>query len=432
MTALPELGDWHSKDELHKLQRAQLPAVLERARKLPFYSARLNARHSADDWQELPFTTKEDLRSAYPFGLLGVDPRQLATYHESSGTTGEPTASFLTEDDWLDIATRFNRNAVAIGPDDMVLVRTPYSMLTTAQQVQRAAMLRKAAVVAADRASLMMPHAKVVRLMHDLPISIAWWIPTNSLVTAAAALQAGLAPQRDFPSLRALLVAGEYVSEVKRSYIERLWGGIDVFQDYGSTETGSIAGECAHKRLHIWADRLLCEVFDPASGKCSREGTGQLVITPLYRTAMPLLRYCLEDTVDISHDHCPCGWHLPTIRVHGRSANEFVVQGRTLFPVQIEEAVYSLPMEMGVLFWRARHSTMHLSIEIECEPQIFARARQALAEMVSCQLGVQADVTPVAPGTIVPHTALAPQEASPTKPRFVFSQDEPWSTTNPW
>ncbi len=431
MAALPELGDWKSKEELHALQRTQLPAVLARARATPFYGARLGNGHTAADWSAVPFTTKEDLREAYPFGMLGVETAELATYHESSGTTGDPTPSYLTEDDWYDICTRFNRNAVNVQRGDMVIVRSPYSMLTTALQMHRAAELREAVVVPADNRSWIMPHAKVARLMHDLPITVAWWIPTNSLVTAAAARQAGYAPERDFPSLRSLVVAGEFLSEVKRSYIERLWGGIDVYQDYGSTETGSIAGECSHKKLHIWADRLLCEVYDPATGQCSREGTGQLVITPLYRKAMPLLRYFLGDTVDISHEHCACGWHLPTIRVHGRTVNQFEVQGRTLFPVQLEEAVFSLPTDLGVLFWRARHGSYGLRIEIECEPHLQARAKQALADLVQQQLGVQADVAPVAPGTIVPLSTLAHQ-ATPLKPKYVFADDEPWATEYPW
>jgi phenylacetate-CoA ligase len=429
---LPELGDWRDADELHRLQAARLPLALAAARRAPFYRAHLpDGPRGEHDWHTLPLTTKDDLRASYPLGMLAIEQEELATYHESSGTTGEPTPSYLTDDDWDDIATRYARSAVNLGRRDAVLVNTPYSMLTTAHQMHRAARLRGALVVPAGNRTWNMPYARVVRLLRELPITVAWCVPTNALLIAAAARRAGHDPARDFPRLRAFLVAGEALSRARRARITEIWGGKAVFEDYGSTETGSLAGECARGRMHFWADRLYGEVMDPETGRSARYGTGQLVVTPLYRQAMPLIRYALEDTVEMSRDGCTCAWKLPTIQVLGRSATHVVVQGQPLFPSELEEAVYSLPLEHGVLFWRARHDPRSLEIQIEAEPAYRAGAAEALAHEVHRRLGISARVEAVDPGTIVPLERLD-QQAPSLKPSYLFPSAAGWPREYLW
>jgi phenylacetate-CoA ligase len=429
---LPEPGDWRDAGELHRLQAGQLPRVLAAAREAPFHRARLpGGALGADDWPTLPLTTKDDLRGSYPLGMLAVEFAELATYHESSGTTGEPTPSYLTEDDWDDIATRYARSAVNLGKGDAVLVNTPYSMLTTAHQMHRAARLRGAVVVPASNRTWNMSHGRVARLLRDLPITVAWCVPTNALLIAAAARLAGHDPARDFPGLRAFLVAGEALSRARRARIAELWGGKAVFEDYGSTETGSLAGECGLGRMHFWADRVYGEVIDPATGRSARHGRGQLVVTPLYRRAMPLIRYALEDAVELVPDGCPCDWKLPTIRVLGRSATHVVVQGKPLFPSELEEAVYTLPMAHGVLFWRARHDPRSLEIQVEAEPGHGARACEALAHEVHERLGISARVEAVEPGTIVPLARLDSQ-AGALKPSYLFPAGSGWPREYLW
>lgn len=124
----PELGDWSSPAELTQLQRAELPRVIAQAMRSPFYAARYDGRavpRDAEDFAGIELTTKQDLRDQYPFGMLAVDRRKLATYHESSGTAGDPTASYYTDDDWTDLAERYARKWVGITPSDTFLVRTP-------------------------------------------------------------------------------------------------------------------------------------------------------------------------------------------------------------------------------------------------------------------------------------------------------------------
>jgi phenylacetate-CoA ligase len=390
--------------------RELLANVLERASRTPFYRSH---GWSVETWDEIPLTTKSDLRDAYPFGLLAVPREKLASYHESSGTSGEPTSSFLTEADWDDIAERFGRNAVDLRPGDAVLVKTPYSLLTTAHQMHRAARLKGALVVPADNRSALMPYTKVIRLLRDLPITVAWCMPTEALLWAESARLQGYDPATDFPALRAFVVAGEPLSQAKRRRIERLWN-CKVYQDYGSTETGSLGGECSKGNLHLWADRIHFEVVDRG-----------LVVTPLYREAMPLVRYALEDAVRLEEEKCECGWRWPVARILGRKIAQGEVQGRGLFPAELEEMVYGLPEELGVSFWRARHDRSRLEVQIESPAQNAREAEHLLAHRVAESTGIICAVRGVPPGTLVSREILT-GEARFAKPKFLFDWNENW------
>jgi phenylacetate-CoA ligase len=269
-----------------------------------------------------------------------------------------------------------------------------------------------------------MPYARVVRVMHDLGVTLTWSVPTECLIWAAAARAAGHRPDTDFPALRALFVGGEPLTAARRRRISGLWG-VPVIEEYGSTETGSLAGECPNGRMHLWADRALFEVYDPQTGTVRAEGEGQLVVTPLFREAMPLLRYNLEDNVSVSYDDCACGWNLPTVQVLGRAAFGYRVGAATITQHKLEELVFSLPESYGVMFWRARAEPTALRIEIEVAEEHRAAARAELAASVRAAFGVDTDVTGLAPGTLIPHDALT---AMPdvVKPRSLFGPDEDW------
>jgi phenylacetate-CoA ligase len=423
MTARPQLGDWGSLDELTKLQDTHLEAALEAAARSPFYRARHGASppRDRDALRRAALTTKQDLRDAYPFGLLAVPRSRLATYHESSGTSGEATASYYTEEDWLDLTERYARKRVGIGPDDTFMVRTPYALMITGHLAHAAARSRGATVVPADNRSLATPFSRVVRILRDLDVTLTWSLPADTLLWAAAARAAGYLPDRDFPALRALFVGGEPLSRARRARIGELWAA-DVVEEYGATETGSLAGECPLGRLHLWADRAIFEVHDPRTGVTGAHGRGQLVVTPLFRQAMPLLRYNIEDEVEVSYEPCPCGWHLPTVRVLGRGGH---AGGTRLTQLDVEELVFGLPAEFGVMFWRARAAGDHLDIEIEVADRHRRPAAAALAAQVRRVLGVDAAVTTTPPGGLVPLPLLT-APADVMKPRGFFAAGEDW------
>lgn len=419
-SGLPALGEWTTFDGLRALQEERIAPTLRHARNSPFYAGRLDGTRSLAG---VGLTGKADLRASYPFGMLGVPKERLATYHESSGSTGNPTPAYFTEAEWADLADRFVRKTVAIGPEDTLLVRIPYGLVLAGHMAHWAARRSGATVVPGDCRSLAVPYPRVVRVLRDLEVTLTWSTPSESLLWVAAARAAGHGPG-PFPALRALYVAGEPLSGARRRRVEELLRA-PVIEEYGCTEVGPLAGDCVHGRMHFWADRVLPEVYDPQTGQVAAEGIGQLVITPLYREAMPLLRYNLEDLVELRYDDCPCGWKLPTVRVLGRLGQGHTVGGKRLGQVQVEELVYRLPAAYGVLFWRARAERDQLVVQIEVPGGNGGEAAALLAESVAAELGVRCETSAVPEGTLVP-TALLAQRLDAMKPRRLFGPDEDW------
>jgi phenylacetate-CoA ligase len=425
---LPQLGQWNDPQQLRELQQHQLAHSLSWAARSSFYRSRFVSKAPPSTFADLaglPLTSKQDLREAYPFGLLAVSKERLATYHESSGTAGTPTASYYTAEDWLDLAERFARKSIGILPTDTFLIRTPYALLLTGHLAHAAGRLAGATVVPGDNRSLAMPYSRVIRVLRDLGVTITWSVPTECLIWAAAARAAGLDPCTDFPALRGLFVGGEPLTTARRRRLSRLWG-VPVIEEYGSTETGSLAGECPAGRLHLWADRAIFEVYNPHTGRSSSEGRGHLVVTTLYREAMPLIRYNLEDTVEVSYSSCDCGWELPSVQVLGRSAFGYPIGGILVTQHQLEEIVFGLPDEYEVLFWRARAEASVLRIQIEVNDTHRAAAAAALASAVDNQLGVQCEVAAMSPGCLVPVDVLT-RSHDVVKPRSLFGPNEDWS-----
>ncbi|MEV8511854.1 AMP-binding protein [Dactylosporangium sp. NPDC051484] len=412
---LPQIGDWNDFAGLARLQQDRLPAVLAAAERSPFYRKR-----GVAPLPQQPLTTKQDLRDAYPFGMLATARADLATYHESSGSSGDATASYYTEADWTDLAERFARKWVGITAADTMMVRTPYALMITGHLAHAAARRHGATVVPADNRSLATPYSRVVRLLHDLDVTLTWSLPTDTLLWAAAARVAGY---RDFPALRALFVGGEPLGAARKARIGRVWG-VPVVQEYGATETGSLAGECRHGTMHLWADRAVFEVQDPATGELTPAGRGRLVVTPLFREAMPLLRYAIEDEVEVSYAACPCGWHLPTVRVLGRT--DFAAGD--LSQLGLEELVFGLPDEYGVWFWRARADGDRLRVQIEVADRWRTDAAGALTAAIrGAYPDIDAHVAPVPAGGLVPFGLLTAR-AEVMKPRGLFAAGEDWDT----
>jgi phenylacetate-CoA ligase len=424
--SLPQIGDWQSFDELRELQDRQLPLVLERARRAPSYEGRFDGvTLSGHGLGPLPLTTKEDLYEAYPRGLCAASGARVASYFESSGSEGRPIAAFYTETDWQDLAERYARKSCGIDPDDVFLVRTPYALGLAGHLAQRAGHLRGATVVPGDNRTSVMPFARVVRVLHDLGVTLTWSNPTDCLMWAAAARHAGLDPRHDFPALRAIFVGGEPLTPARRRRIADIWG-VPVIDEYGCTEVGSLAGRCPHDQLHLWADRVLPEVRDPATGELGAEGRGELVVTPLYLEAMPLVRYNLRDLVEVTQRPCPCGWQLPVIDVLGRGAQGFPVAGTTVTQAQVESIVFSLPFELGILFWRARAEADALHLQIEVDDDRAADAREAVTDGVERTLGVPLALDLLSPGGLVPTEVLASPRHS-QKPRSLYGPGESWT-----
>jgi phenylacetate-CoA ligase len=424
------LGDWQHIDELTALQDKALPELLSGIGGSPFYRERLGSRaaqlRTRADLDSVPLTSKQDLRDGYPFGFLAVPKRELATYHESSGTAGMPTASYYTERDWQTINDNYARKWTGITSDDVFLVRTPYALMISGNMAHAAARACGALVVPGDNRSLAMPYSRVLRVLHDLGVSLSWSMPTEPLMWAAAARAHGYDPATDFPALRALFVGGEPLSVNRRKRISEIWG-VPVVEEYGATETPCLGGQCAEGRMHLWADQAIYEVYDPATGTLSPDGRGQLVVTQLYREAMPLLRYNIGDEVEVSLvDDCACGWHLPTVRVLGRSGFGHPVGDARVTQSELEDLVFALPLTRQVLFWRGRASPAMLEIQLEVPAEQRDVACAELTAAIDRRFGCPSEVTGVPVGTLVP-TSVFTGIHDVVKPRSLFGADEDWS-----
>ncbi|QVQ52344.1 phenylacetate--CoA ligase family protein [Spiractinospora alimapuensis] len=419
---LPTLNEWSDFAGLRQIWDERLPDVLRRANRSDFYRGRFGtdpATLTTRTLAGLPLTRKDDLRACYPFGMVAVPRRELISYHESSGTSpGQTTASFHTEADWSEMVERFGRGRQRLTDTDTVLVRVPYAMVTIAHQVHAAAREARSMVVPADARSTAMTYPRVLGLLRDVRVTVAAALPTEPLLWAACARMLDESPREFAPDLRTLILTGEPLSPARRSRIQELWG-CDATVSYGNSECGSnLAGECPEGVLHLWADRYLPEILDPRTGSTSEEGRGRLLLTTLVREAMPLVRYDTGDAVELSYDDCACGWALPRIRVLGRWEQGVTVEGRLVFVAEVEEAVYRLPAELGVLFWRATEDKGSLRVLVEAEATTADRVTACLTDLLTEQLGVQAAVTVVAPGTLVDRAELV-RESHIAKPRYL-------------
>lgn len=424
---LHPVGHWRTVEQLHEAQDKLLSDALERAGAAPFYRDRAGdaGLWTLDD--DVPVTTKDDLRSTYPFGMLAVPKSQLVTYHETSGTGGAPvpTPTYYTAADWAEMVDRFLRNPIPMTAEDTLLVRISYALVMAGHLGHQAGLAAGATVIAADARTLTSPYPSLVRILRDAEVSLTWSTPFECLVWAAAARHAGARPEADFPALRAFYTAGEPLGPARRARISELWGGVPVLDVYGSTEIGSVSGTCPAGVLHFWADRLLPEIYDPEAGTFAREGTGRLVVTTLFQEGMPLIRYDLEDIVELRHDGCTCDWKLPTLKVFGRVAHDYEVAGGQVSAAEVEEAVFRLPAAYGVLFWRGQANDDRLVVQIEVAPEHAAAATAELRDLLTSAFGVPCAVEAVAAGEIMPLDVLLGKRRT-AKPRRFFGPGEHW------
>jgi len=409
-----DCSDWR------ELMRDLLDDVVQRAKQSPFYRENLTVEKWVEN--EIPITTKDDLRRGYPFAFLATAKNKIATYHESSGTEGKPTASYFSENDWKDISTRFLRNAVELNSNDTFFIKTPYSMVTTAHQAQYAARSAGALVVPGDNRSSNMPYSRVVQLLEALEVSVTWSMPTEVLLWRIAAEANGFSPSCHFPKLRGFWVAGEPLSRARKRVLQQLWDGKTIYEDYGSTETGSLAGECKEGHLHLWSDRVHFEVLD-ATGTISAEGRGQLLVTPLFREAMPLLRYLIEDDVVVTQGQCPCGWNYPTVKVLGRSSQTIRTQGQEFTPLAVEDAIFTAGSALGVALWKGIWDEGEFEVSVYSMGSADSNSIKDFEEQLSGLLGIRTKAS-----TAPLHRFVNPQVLTNklqfSKPRFLFKRGE--------
>ena len=368
------------RDELEALQVKRLKDTVARCRKSIFYRNRLKdvdeSRFTTpEDVSLIPFTTKDDLRANYDFGLVTVPRAEIVRMHSSSGTTGKATVIFHTRKDieiWADLVARCIVMTGA-GKADVFQNIISYGMFTGGlgfhYGAEKVGMLTIPSGVGNTK--------RQIQLMKDFNTTVFHATPSYILYVSEVMVQEGFDP-KEF-DLRIGFVGAEPHSEQTRQRIEDTLD-ISAFNSYGMSELNGpgVAFECEEKAgMHLWEDSYLLEVVDPATGeKLSPGEEGELVITTLNREAMPILRYRTGDLARVIDDgeKCPCGrTHVRISRIKGRCDDMLIVKGVNFYPSQIEDVLMSFPevaTNYQVIVERVG-SLDSLTVRVELHPKMF-------------------------------------------------------------
>ncbi|MCH5583954.1 AMP-binding protein [Shimazuella sp. AN120528] len=333
-------------NDIDRERERKFQEMYVRILKSPLYKTKLS-EHALNsiklsNIQTLPLTTKEDLRKAGIFGHLAVDMKEIAQYHESTGTTGEPSAAWFTQKDLLVGGRQLKECGVRLTSEDLVLIRFPYAMALPAFLMQHAAWQTGAGVVPASGRTIVTPYPRVLSLMKRLSVTVLAGLPREIELLAEAARLGGSEPSKDFPAMRAICVAGELMGDKRRKHIEKLWN-VPVFNMYGSTETANIATMCEYGTMHISELDFFIEVLnEDGSSSVAYGERGFAAITTLSHQGSPLLRYFNEDIVSVESCSCDCGRTGANLVHYGRSKDRIRFGDIILDVMDIQEAVYSL------------------------------------------------------------------------------------------
>lgn len=413
--------------ELETLSRAEIEALqLERLKKTvaqcmnsPFYRKRFAEHHitpadihSLDDLQKIPFTTKQDLRDNYPFGLAAVPMEQVVRLHSSSGTTGTPTVILHTQkdlDEWANAVARC-LYMVGLRPGDIFQNSSGYGMFTGGLGFQYGAERLGMLTVPAAAGNT----KRQIKFITDFGTTALHAIPSYAGRLYEVMEEMGIDPKRD-TKLHTLIIGAEPHSEEQRRRIEDMLG-VKAYNSFGMSEMcgPGVAFECKEQNgLHIWEDYYIVEIVDPQTLEPVPEGeVGELVLTTINREAMPLLRYRTRDLTRILPGECPCGrHHIRLDRMKGRSDDMMILKGVNIFPIQIETILMQFA-ELGndyliTLTNEEANDLMTVEVELKEFCDDYPRL-QALTKEITRQLKDEILITPVV--RLVPKGALPKQE----------------------
>lgn len=333
-----------SRAELEKQQVEGLKETIRLAENSAFYQKVFKEHHitadsiqSLEDLEKIPFTTKEDLRNNYPFGMAAIPLRQCVRLHSSSGTTGNPTVVLHSAKDIDEWANQVARCMYMVGLRDTDIFQNTsgYGMFTGGLGFQYGAEKLGALTVPAAAGNT----KRQLKFITDFETTCLHIIPSYATRLAEVMQESSIDPKRD-TKLHTICIGAEPHSEAQRKRIEELLG-VKAYNCFGMSEMNGpgVAFECTEQNgMHIWEDYVIVEIIDPVTLKPVPDGeVGELVLTTLKREAMPLLRYRTRDLTRIIPGDCPCGrTHKRIDRFKGRSDDMIILKGVNLFPIQIE------------------------------------------------------------------------------------------------
>ena len=334
-----------SVEGLKALQLERLQKTVRHCMNSPFYQKKFQELgikpediKTLDDVQKLPFTSKEDLRENYPFGLACVPLKDCVRLHSSSGTTGNPTVVLHTQKDLDEWANAVARCLWMVGsrPEDVFQNSAGYGMFTAGLGFQYGAEKVGMLTVPAAAGNTI----RQIKFIKDFGTSVLHAIPSYASRIYEVMKEEGVDQRKD-TNLRVLCIGAEPHSEEQRQRIEQNLG-VKAYNSYGISEMmgPGVAFECQEQNgLHIWEDYFIVEIIDPVTLKPVPDGElGELVLTTINREAMPLLRYRTRDLTRILPGECACGRHHKRLaRLQGRSDDMIILKGVNIFPIQIEK-----------------------------------------------------------------------------------------------
>jgi len=336
-----------TRDQIRALQTERLQKTVAHCMNSDFYRERFRQAglkasdiRTLDDLKRIPFTSKQDLRDTYPFGLRSVGLEDCVRLHSSSGTTGNPTVILHSKRDLEQWANAVARCLWMVGcrPDDVFQNSSGYGMFTGGLGFQYGAELLGMLTVPAAAGNTL----RQIKFFTDFGTTVLHAIPSYAARIYEVMCEHGVDPRRD-TKLRTLVIGAEPHSEDTRRRIEDMLG-VKAYNSFGMSEMcgPGVAFECKEQNgMHIWEDYYIVEIVDPDTLEPVPDGeVGELVLTTINREAMPLLRYRTRDLTRILPGECPCGrHHIRLDRMKGRSDDMIILKGVNIFPIQIEQVL---------------------------------------------------------------------------------------------
>ena len=405
------------REELLNLQGKRLAAMVKRVYDtVPFYRQKLQEQGiepgditTIDDLKKLPFTTKQDLRDNYPFGLFTVPQTDIVRLHASSGTTGKSTVVGYTHNDiqmWSEVVAR-SLTMAGVGKADIIQVAYGYGLFTGGLGLHYGAEAVGASVIPISGGNT----KKQLQLMEDFGSTALACTPSYAAYLGEALAEEKI--DRNNIKLKAGVFGAEPWTEEMRTQIEQLLG-IKAYDIYGLSEIigPGVSMEChCQKGMHIFEDHFIPEIINPESGEVLPYGElGELVFTPATKEAMPLIRYRTRDLTRLHADRCECGRTLVRMeKCVGRSDDMLIIRGVNVFPSQIESVLLEMSETKPhyLLVVDRENNLDTLEIRVEIEEQFFSDEvkeleglRKRIKANISSLLGISATIRLVEPGTI--------------------------------
>ena len=396
--------------KLNDTQLAQVDAQIKRLVKTDSYYGKkyrelgITDVTSQEAFEELPFSSKDDLRNAYPLGIQAVPDEEVVRIHSSSGTTGKPVIIPYTAKDVDDWATMFARcyETAGVTKKDRVHITPGYGLWTAGIGFQAGAEKLGAMVIPMGPGNT----DKQLQMMIDLESTVLTATSSYALLLAEEIDKRGL---KDKIHLKKGVFGSERWSEKKRKYIkEKL--GIELYDIYGLTEIygPGIGISCdAQNGMHYWDDYVYIEIIDPKTGKTLPDGEeGEIVITTLVKEGAPLIRFRTHDISRIIPGECPCGTKHPRLDIiKGRSDDMFKVHGVNMFPSQVEELlalVDGVPSEYTINIAHDEPANKDIMlVTVEAEGRVdFEQTGRQIRDLFKSRIGVTPKITVVPVGTL--------------------------------